>query len=184
MKISIIIIIFYLFHVLSINAQNDTIRLKEVIVSGNRISLPISEDSRTISIISSEMIKNSPATNLSDLLQNVAGIDIRRRGTDGMQSDLYIRGGNFDQTLVLIDGVKMDDAQTGHHTMNAILSLDNIESVEIVKGPAAEFMGKMHLLVQLILLLKKLRDDSLNLKLGYGSFENKKAFCWYSRKVF
>ncbi|MBI9042113.1 TonB-dependent receptor [Lutibacter sp.] len=175
MKISIKVMIFFVFTTISLNAQNDTIRLKEVIVSGNRISLPISEDSKTISFISSDMIKSSPATNLSDLLQSVAGIDIRRRGTDGMQSDLYIRGGNFDQTLVLIDGVKMDDSQTGHHTMNAILSLDNIESVEIVKGPAARIYGQNAFAGAINIVTKKITDDSLNLKLGYGSFSNKKA---------
>ena len=51
----------------------------------------------------------------AELLQQVAGIDIRRRGTSGMQADLYIRGGGFDQTLLLIDGIKVEDPQTGHH---------------------------------------------------------------------
>jgi iron complex outermembrane receptor protein len=173
MKIKVIIL--FVFTITFLNAQNDTIKLKEVIVSANRISLPISEDSKTISFISNAMIKSSSATNLSDLLQSVAGIDIRRRGTDGMQSDLYIRGGNFDQTLVLIDGVKMDDAQTGHHTMNAILSLDNIESVEIIKGPAARVYGQNAFAGAINIVTKKINDDSLNFKLGYGSFENKKA---------
>ena len=67
------------------------------------------------------LFRSSEATNVADLLQQVAGVDIRRRGTGGGQSDLYIRGGGFDQTLLLIDGIKMDDAQTGHHTMNAVL---------------------------------------------------------------
>ncbi|SFS74417.1 TonB-dependent receptor plug domain-containing protein [Lutibacter maritimus] len=173
MKIKVIIL--FVFTITFLNAQNDTIKLKEVIVSANRISLPISEDSKTISFISNAMIKSSPATNLSDLLQSVAGIDIRRRGTDGMQSDLYIRGGNFDQTLVLIDGVKMDDAQTGHHTMNAILSLDNIESIEIIKGPAARVYGQNAFAGAINIVTKKINDDSLNFKLGYGSFENKKV---------
>src|SRR5690606_24078194 len=97
----------------------DTTTLGEVTITSTRINLPFPENSRTISIISSEDIKNSAATNLADLLQQEAGIDIRRRGTAGMQADLYIRGGSFDQTLLLIDGIKMDDAQTGHHTMNA-----------------------------------------------------------------
>jgi len=158
----------------SINAQNDTINLKEVIVSSNRISLPISEESRTISVISSAKIRNSPATNLADLLQTVAGVDVRRRGTDGMQSDLYIRGGNFDQTLLLIDGVKMDDSQTGHHTMNAILSLDNIERIEIVKGPAARIYGQNAFAGAINIVTKKITNNSLNVKLGYGSYENRK----------
>ncbi|WP_372745476.1 TonB-dependent receptor [Lutibacter sp.] len=175
MKISINILYILLFFCASIYGQNDTIKLKEVIVTGNRISLPISEDSKTISYISAEMIQSSPANNLADLLQSVAGIDVRRRGVDGMQSDLYIRGGNFDQTLVLIDGIKMDDAQTGHHTMNAILSLDNIESIEIVKGPAARVYGQNAFAGAINIVTKKITDDSLNLKLGYGSYNNKKA---------
>lgn len=183
MKISIRLLYILLFTCASIYAQSDTIKLKEVVVSGNRISLPISEDSRTISYISSEMIQNSSANNLSDLLQSVAGIDIRRRGVDGMQSDLYIRGGNFDQTLVLIDGVKMDDAQTGHHTMNAILSLDNIESIEIVKGPAARVYGQNAFAGAINIVTKKITDDSLNLKLGYGSFENKKGSIGFQEKI-
>ena len=78
--------------------------------------------SRTISIITIEDIKNSPATNLVELLQQEAGVDIRRQGVYGMQSDLYIRGGGFDQTLLLIDGIKSEDPQTGHHIKHCIAS--------------------------------------------------------------
>jgi iron complex outermembrane receptor protein len=56
-------------------------------------------------------------TNVADALQQIAGIDVRRR-TSGMQADLYIRGGSFDQTLP--DGFKLD-VQTGHHSMNLAL---------------------------------------------------------------
>ena len=117
-------------------------QLEEVIITSTRIDLPFSENSRTISIISAEDIKLSSATTISDLLQQIAGIDIRRRGTNGMQSDLYIRGGSFDQTLLLIDGIKVEDAQTGHHTMNLALPLDVIQHVEIIKGPAARVFGQ------------------------------------------
>ena len=170
------IVFVFLFLVTSISAQkrNDTIKLKDVVVSANRISLPISDGSRTISVIGSAKIANTPATNLADLLQTVAGVDVRRRGTDGMQSDLYIRGGNFDQTLLLIDGVKMDDAQTGHHTMNAILSLDNIERIEIVKGPAARIYGQNAFAGAVNIVTKKITNNSLNVKVGYGSYANRK----------
>ncbi|MDO9039022.1 MAG: TonB-dependent receptor plug domain-containing protein, partial [Lutibacter sp.] len=117
MRIHIILLLLLSIFSNSANAQKDTVKLKEVEVTSNRISLPFSKTSRTITIITNDDLTKSAATNLADVLQNVAGIDIRRRGIDGMQSDLYIRGGNFDQTLLLIDGVKMDDAQTGHHTM-------------------------------------------------------------------
>ncbi len=82
--------------------------LDEVIVSSARIDIPFSKNSRSIQIISKEDIKKSGVKTIIDLLQQVPGIDIRRRGSDGIQADLYIRGGTFDQTLLLIDGVKLE----------------------------------------------------------------------------
>jgi len=79
-------------------------KLEEVIVTSARIDLPFSENSRSITVISSEAILQSAATNVADVLQQFAGVDIRRRGADGTQADLYIRGGSFDQTLLLVDG--------------------------------------------------------------------------------
>lgn len=159
----------------SVNAQKDTIKLKEIEVSSNRISLPFSKTSRTITILTNDDIVKSAATNLSDMLQNVAGVDIRRRGIDGMQSDLYIRGGNFDQTLLLIDGVKMDDAQTGHHTMNAILSLENIERIEIIKGPAARIYGQNAFTGAINIVTKSVTENRTAINLNYGSYNNKKG---------
>ena len=117
-------------------------QLDEVVINSSRIDLPFKENSRTITIITSDVIKKSAATNVADLLQQVAGVDIRRRGVNGMQSDLYIRGGSFDQTLLLIDGIKVEDPQTGHHTMNMVLPIEIIERIEIIKGPAARVFGQ------------------------------------------
>jgi iron complex outermembrane receptor protein len=116
--------------------------LDSVIITSNRIHLPFKENSRTITVISSSEIMQSTATNVSELLQQVAGVDIRRRGVNGMQADLYIRGGSFDQTLLLIDGIKVEDAQTGHHTMNMALPIEIIKRIEIIKGPAARVFGQ------------------------------------------
>ena len=69
--------------------------LDSITIKSSRIDLPFKENSRTISIITSETINESPATNLAELLQQEAGIDIRRQGIYGMQSDLYIRGGGM-----------------------------------------------------------------------------------------
>jgi len=80
--------------------------LDTIVIKSTRIDLPFKENSRTIRVITSEDIKNSAATNVADLLQQVAGVDIRRRGTAGSQADLYIRGGGFDQTLLLLTELK------------------------------------------------------------------------------
>ncbi|NEW80478.1 MAG: TonB-dependent receptor [Gelidibacter sp.] len=175
MKIQIILLLFLSVLSNSVNAQKDTIKLKEVEVTSNRISLPFSKTSRTITILTQDDITKSAATNLSDVLQNAAGVDIRRRGIDGMQSDLYIRGGNFDQTLLLIDGVKMDDPQTGHHTMNGILSLENIERIEIIKGPAARIYGQNAFTGAINIVTKSVKENTAAINLNYGSYNNKKG---------
>ena len=144
--------------------------LDTIVVASTRINLPFKENSRTINIISAEAIKNSAANNIADLLQQVAGIDVRRRGTGGSQADLYIRGGSFDQTLLLIDGVKMNDVQTGHHTMNAALPIEVIERIEIIKGPAARIFGQNAFNGAINIVTKKELNNTVSVKAETGSF--------------
>ena len=174
LKISLIVLLCAI-STLSWSQKKDTIKLKEILISANRIEVPFSKASRSIEIISADKINSMAVTNTADLLQHVVGVDIRRRGIDGMQSDLYIRGGNFEQTLLLIDGIKMDDSQSGHHTMNAILSLDNIERIEIIKGPAARIYGQNAFTGAVNIITKKIKENGLTAIVGYGSYENKKA---------
>ncbi|MFD1293729.1 TonB-dependent receptor plug domain-containing protein [Lutibacter holmesii] len=180
MKIKSTLLIVLLFCVVQLQAQvtpvkKDTVELKEVVITSNRISVPFSKTSRTINLISSEAILKSASTNVSDLLQNVTGVDVRRRGVDGMQSDLFIRGGNFNQTLLLIDGIKMDDVQTGHHTMNGVLSFDDIERIEVIKGPAARVYGQNAFTGAVNIVSKKVEENTLNVGVNYGSYNNVKV---------
>ena len=172
---------FTLFLLLIFNisvSQLDTTNLKEVIVSTSKLEIPFSKNFRTVTVISSDYIKNSPATNVSDLLQEITGIDVRRRGVGGIQGDLYIRGGGFDQTLLLVDGMKMDDVQTGHHTLNMILPLYLIERIEIIKGPAARIFGQNAFNGAINIVTKDVigeigkADFRVN-EISYGSFEQK-----------
>ena len=144
--------------------------LDTILIKSTRIDLPFKENARTIQVISAEFIKNSAATNVADLLQQVAGVDIRRRGTAGSQADLYIRGGGFDQTLLLIDGIKMDDAQTGHHTMNAALPIEVIERIEIIKGPAARVFGQNAFTGAINIVTKSTLENTTSVNIEAGSF--------------
>ena len=176
MKKSLALLTLLFFNI--IISQQDTTDLKEVVVSTTKLEIPFSKNFRTVKIISSDYIKNSPASNVSDLLQEITGIDVRRRGVGGVQGDLYIRGGGFDQTLLLVDGMKMDDAQTGHHTLNMILPLYLIERIEVIKGPAARIFGQNAFNGAINIVTKEIKGEKkqidLSLKeISYGSFEQK-----------
>ena len=160
------------FNALALQEQDSiaTKQLKEVIVSSTRIDLPLSENARSIQVITKENIRQAGVTTVADLLQQVAGVDIRRRGIAGMQADLFIRGGSFDQTLLLIDGIKLDDAQTGHHTLNLALPLEVIERIEIIKGPAARIFGQNAFTGAINIVTKSSLDTTGVVNLQAGSY--------------
>jgi len=171
MKTNYLIWILLIFGYSSLFSQeNKAEKLNEITITSSRIDVPFSEDSRTITIISREDILKSTANNVADLLQQYTGVDVRRRGIDGMQSDLYIRGGSFDQTLILIDGIKTENPQTGHHTMNIMIPIENIERIEIIKGPAARVFGQNAFTGAINIVTKKNVTTQLKGELAYGSY--------------
>ncbi len=184
-KLLLSIIIFNTF-VTHLNAQEseDEIQLDEVeILSSPRIEIESLQNSISVISISKEQINNSTATNVSELLQQIAGIDIRRRGVEGMQADLYIRGGSFDQTLLLIDGIKVEDPQTGHHTMNMTLPLEVIERIEITKGSAGRIYGQNAFTGAVNIITKENIKNNLSVDLTGGSFDQKRGSLTVQRKL-
>ncbi|MCF6360997.1 MAG: TonB-dependent receptor [Cyclobacteriaceae bacterium] len=116
--------------------------LDEIIIAENRIQLPYSQQSRSIALIDKKMISQTAAISVADVLHHIGGVDVRTRGANGVQADIGIRGGTFDQTLILINGVKISDPQTGHHSLNLPVDLSNIERIEVLKGPGARTFGQ------------------------------------------
>ena len=176
---SILLAILFLQNITAQKIENNVEIDKEInleaieIISSPRIELPFSENSRTIQVITKEEIESSPATNISELLQQIAGVDVRRRGVSGIQADLYIRGGTFDQTLLLIDGFKVEDAQTGHHTMNMAIPIDVIERIEIIKGAASRIYGQNAFTGAINIVTKKVVKNEQDRKMGAGSFKQR-----------
>jgi iron complex outermembrane receptor protein len=156
----------------SIPQQKDTSSIikNEIIVTAGMVPVSVSEVPRSVSIINQEDIINSPVQNLQDLLSYVPGLDVRARGIGDVQADVSIRGGSFEQTLILLDGIKLNDPQTGHHNMNLPVNMSDIERIEILKGPASSIYGPDALAGVINFITKKGNNSELSANLSGGSF--------------
>ncbi|MEE4115880.1 MAG: TonB-dependent receptor [Marinilabiliaceae bacterium] len=118
------------------------VNLDEVIIRENRIRVSKADKAAPLTIIGAREISDFPVSDLAELLHFNAGIDIRTRGVKGIQNDLSIRGASFDQVLVLLNGIKINDPQSGHHNLNLPLDINAIERIEIYRGSSARVFGQ------------------------------------------
>ncbi len=117
-----------------------------------------------------EEIAKAPVDNVQDLLEYALGVDLQSRGPHGIQADVSIRGCSFEQTLVLVDGVKMSDPQTGHHLLNIPLALPDIERIEILKGHGSRLYGPNAFGGVINIITRKHSDRSLIFNSIVGDF--------------
>lgn len=115
--------------------------IEEVEVTGRRSQSVFSEVSRMVTTIQREEIEKSGIQSIAGLLEFASNVDIRQRGGVGVQADLNIRGGSYDHALILINGVSMNDPQTGHFGMDVPVDIGTVEKVEILEGSAARVLG-------------------------------------------
>jgi vitamin B12 transporter len=177
LKISVLPVIYLLsVPALTFALEQDTTVIKmqydleEVEVTASRIPLLYPQIARMLSVIEAREIERSPAGSIQDLLQYVAGVDIRQRGPEGVQADISIRGGTFDQTLILLNGINITDPQTGHHNLNLPVSLSQIERIEILEGPAARVYGPNAFSGAINIVTRKPKGKSVSAQFETGSF--------------
>lgn len=118
----------------------DSVNLSDVEVNATRNKL-YSEMGRILTVIDKAEISRSAVQSIDQLLDYVAGIDIRQRGVNTTQADISVRGGSFDQVLVLLNGVNITDPQTGHFNLDIPLNLSDVSRVEILQGSSARVLG-------------------------------------------
>jgi len=179
-------------------AQTDTTKvsmeynLDEVKVSAQRAPVAFSQVARIVSVIGREEIEAAPVQSIQELLEYALSVDVRQRGVHGVQADISVRGGSFDQTLILLNGINISDPQTGHHSLDLPVSLKNIQRIEILEGPAARVfgpnafsgainiitgsLGKTNLKVDLSAGQHQLFDANISGNLNNGSFHQFMAF--------
>ncbi len=171
---SYLLICIYLFVFSGAYAQRE-VKLEKVNIEENRITVPFSESTRSMEIVTKTEILYSASETVGELLQNIGGVDIRRRGPMGVQADISFRGSTFEQVLVLINGVKIIDPQTGHHILNLPIDLDVIERIEIVKGGAGRIYGQGALAGAINIVTKPQLENKVFGEVMLGEFGIKRA---------
>jgi len=161
--------------VTSVASDRDTSEVKmeyeidEIEVSASRAPAVYSEIVRVLTVIEADEIEQAPVASLEELLEYVAGADIRQRGAQGVQADVSIRGGTFDQTIILLNGINITDPQTGHHNLNIPVNLSQIERIEVLEGPAARVYGPSAFSGAVNIITKQPENSKIGLKLEGGS---------------
>jgi len=160
------------FHILNQDTVDIKMKysLEEVKVTASKMMSINSQMARILSVIDSVEIELAPAESLGSLLEYLIMVDVRQRGAEGVQSDIGIRGGTFDQTLILLNGVNITDPQTGHHNLNLPVSLSQIERIELLKGSDAAIYGPNAFSGAINIVTKKPAGNSATLSLDAGSF--------------
>lgn len=125
----------------SISYAQSTVDLDPVSITSSRTAQRISETGRNITIIPGSTIEKLPVSSLDELLKYAGSVEVQQRGPAGAQADIVIRGGTFQQVLVLLDGIKINDPITGHFSAYMPIVPSQIDRIEILKGPAAATYG-------------------------------------------
>lgn len=125
---------------LSAEDPKPAIRHESVIVTGVFEPIPLEDADRAITLVDTQSLELLSGS-LTDFLRLEPSVDLRERGASGTQVDVSIRGGTFGQTLVLLDGFRMNDAQTGHHNFDLPLPLESLSRIEILRGSGSTMYG-------------------------------------------
>ena len=136
-------------------AQLQEEKIDSVKVTATRIPVALHSSARIVTLMDSLTIASAPAETVNDLLKYAVGVDVRQRGAMGMQTDISIRGGTYNQVAVLLDGINITDPQTGHNSFDFPVNICDIERIEVLEGPAARVYGTSSLLGAVNIVTRK-----------------------------
>lgn len=119
----------------------DDHELDAVTVSGTLAPLTQLQSARIVGVITRAQIEAAAVQTVTDLLKLAVGVDVRQRGGFGIQSDISIDGGTFDQIVILLNGLNISNPHTGHLAADFPVSLSDIERIEVLEGAASRVYG-------------------------------------------
>lgn len=136
--------LFVLFFSFSLFAQTDTLKtqLDDILVTATKYPTEVQNISSSYSVIDKSYIHRTNTSTVLQLLREVPGISIAQQGGLGKLNSLFMRGANANHTLVLIDGVEVNDPSSPSNAFDlSNLQTSNIERIEIVRGPQSTLYG-------------------------------------------
>ncbi len=140
-----------------------------LVVLGSPVPVPLAESSTSVVVLPVEdqsLTLESP----QDLVRQDSSVFLEERGAGGGQADLVLRGGTFEQVLVLINGFRVNDSQTAHHNLDLPISLDAMDSIEVLHGAGSTLHGEDALSGVVDFLTAAPSASALRLRSGYGNF--------------
>lgn len=124
-----------------VEEAGDTVPLSEATVSASRVPVTAMQAARQVTTLTRTDIAAAGVTAVSDIFKLAASVDVRQRGGFGIQQDISIDGGTFDQAALLINGIPYANVQTGHNAAQFPFCVDDVERVEVVEGAASRLFG-------------------------------------------
>lgn len=121
--------------------EADETELAEVSVAGTMAPLTALQSARLVSVITRQQIESAAVQSVNDLLKLATGVDVRQRGGFGIQTDISIDGGTFDQITLLLNGINISSPHTGHLAADFPVNLSDIERIEVLEGAASRVYG-------------------------------------------
>ena len=144
--------------------------LDEVSVTGSRAPLTLAQAARMVTVLERADIQAAPVQSVNDLLKYVASVDVRQRGPIGAQTDISIRGGNYEQITILLNGINICDPQTGHNAFDFPVDISEIERIEVLEGPAGRVYGTSSLLGAINIVTRPRPTSSVSAHIEGGSY--------------
>jgi iron complex outermembrane receptor protein len=142
---------------------------ENLVVLGSAVPVPLAESSASVVVLPVEG-KILSLESSQELLRQDSSVYLEERGAGGGQADLVLRGGSFEQALVLLNGFRIDDSQTAHHNLDLSIPLDAMDSIEVLHGAGSTLHGADALSGVVDFLTAAPSANSLRLRSGYGSF--------------
>src|SRR5262245_4974899 len=115
-------------------------QLEPVVVTATRVETPLKEVAPAVTVVTQEDLQQQQANTIAEALRNVPGVEVEQQGSRGTSTSVFIRGAEPDQTLVLIDGVKVNSVTLGYFDF-ANLTTDNVDRIEVLRGSGGTLYG-------------------------------------------